>query len=134
MNTTITIIATIFGVAGTLAAIYFARAKHMLVDVPTLDLQIHDLPPYKNSSDRTTITVKNVGSRTSGRVEVTLRCNWEDEFDYFLKFPTNNWVLRPNEEYRWKIRINHIGSIHNGKVFVLAKESGCTFETSVKLS
>ena len=134
MNTAITIIATMFGTAGTLAAIYFARARYTMVDVPTLDIQIHDCPPYKGSTDRTTISVKNVGARTSGRVQVSLRCTWEDEFDYLLRFPADDWVLRPNEEYRWKVRIGHVDPSPKGKITVSAKESGCTFETSASIS
>lgn len=34
-----------------------------------------------------------------------VKCSWLELFDLHLHFPEEDWVLQPNEEFRWKLRL-----------------------------
>lgn len=101
-------------VIGTGAAIFFAYRNHILARqnlearepaVATIDIRITNPPPYSAQLHWTELTIRNVGQRTSGNLSVLVRCSWLEIFDLQLHFPTERWVLQPNEEFRWKIRL-----------------------------
>jgi hypothetical protein len=126
-------IATAFGIVGTLAAIYFAASNYMWINVPTLELQIENPPPYRTENDTSTVRIKNVGSRTSGIVNVFVECSWDGDFEYHLKFPSPRWVLRPNEDYHWTIRLAHSADISKEYVKLIAVEGTSRFEVTTRL-
>jgi hypothetical protein len=100
-------IATTFGIIGTLAALYFGLNNYLSVNVPTLELKIENPPPYRSDNDSSIITIKNVGSGSSGLVNVFVACSWEGDFDYRLRFPSKQWRLRPNEDYLSGVASKH---------------------------
>ena len=133
-QTIITGISLAFGIASTAAAIYFAVNAHRLVNVPTLDLKITELPPYKDDVALTEVTIKNIGKRTSEDVSVYLTCSWADDIDYKLKFPSDTWTLQPNEEYRWKLRLTYGGSTVGGKVTLIATDGKSNWQISERIA
>ena len=112
MSTLITELTPYVAVIGTAAAIFFAHRNYVLTQstarepaVPTIDIRINNAPPYSTQVRWTEFVVRNVGQRTSGRLEVSVKCSWLELFDLRLHFPTENYVFQPNEEFRWKIRL-----------------------------
>ena len=110
----ITELSPYIAVVGTGAAIFFAYRNHILATknlearepaVATIDIRIVNPPPYSAQVHWTELTIRNVGQRTSGRLSVVGKCSWLELFDLHLHFPSENWVLQPNEEFRWKIRL-----------------------------
>lgn len=99
-------------VVGTVAAIFFAYRNYVLTKqtarepaASTIDIRISNPPPYSAHVHWTEFVVRNVGQRTTGRLEVSVICSWLELYDLRLHFPTDGWVLQPNEEFRWKIRL-----------------------------
>jgi len=137
VDTLVAIAGGVFGIAGTVAAIYFAYQNRRLAGetaLPTMDLRISNPPPYECESDCTEIVIKNVGGRKSGRVGVRVVCSWSEEVEYNLTFPSNNWCLGPNEEYRWKLRFAYGGDIKGDKMVIRAEDDRTTWEITEKIT
>ena len=141
--TLIGIIGTIFGIVGTICALYFGYQNYMLeqekrslaqqTTVATLDLKISNPPPYQSDTAMSEVAVKNVGQRTSGKVWVSIFCSWSEEVEHSLKFPTSGWVLQPNEEYHWKIRLGYVGDIRGEKITIKSGDGMKTWESVEKI-
>ena len=137
VDTLVAIAGGVFGITGTVAAIYFAYQNRRLAgdtSLPVMDLRITNPPPYERESDCTEIVIKNVGGRRSGRVRVWVVCSWSEEVEYNLTFPSNNWYLGPNEEYRWKLRFAYVGDIKGEKMVIRASDHRTSWEITEKIT
>jgi len=136
LSTIIGVIGAVFGIVGTVGAIYFAHQNRLLsqqTTMPTMELKMNNPPPYKADTDFSEVIVKNVGQRTSGRVKVSATCSWAKEIEYCLRFPSPGWVLQPGEEYRWKVRFNHTGDTKGENITLKAQDGSITWEITEKL-
>jgi hypothetical protein len=139
MQDFVSIAGALFGIIGTIAAIYFSQKSQEanqkivrlteqntslvnLTTVATIDLRINNPPPYESDRELSEIVAKNVGQRTSRQLAVSASCSWSEETEHHFKFPTANWVLQPGEEYRWKVRFGYPPNIVGHKIVLNASE------------
>ncbi len=93
-------------VIATILNVYLAFKKHSQ-QKPVIDIKVENLPPYKTINDKTTIILKNVGNKDSdGDLEILIICSWITSVSYKLELPDAGGFLAPNEEMKWKIRLN----------------------------
>ena len=101
---------------------------------PVIDFVINNLPEYTEAADKTSITLKNVGTRATGKEpDVTITCSWMANMSYKLNFPSDNYNLEPNETMTWKIRLDN-NPPANSSVIVRVYSNGCTWEHHEQIS
>jgi hypothetical protein len=85
---------------------YFQWRTH-ISKKPVVGITIDTLPPYDRPSDRTLVSVKNVGTAATTReLSITVSCSWMPLISYRLNLPTEKYCLEPSEDFWWELKLN----------------------------
>jgi hypothetical protein len=101
----ITLIATAVNVFFVYKNYQLTSQRHQAYQ-PVVDIKLDGLPPYNEPADKTLIKLKNVGQASTTTLDVNLSCSWMPTVSYTFNFPTPNFILAPNEEIIWRMRLD----------------------------
>ena len=74
---------------------------------PVIDIKVDNLPPYNDQNEKTTLRLKNVGTKaTNPNLMTSLSCSWMPSISLKFNMPSEDYTLEPNEQIIWKFRLD----------------------------